>query len=258
MTAPRLETFADAETLAAAAAELFVQIGSAATADHGRFAVALSGGSTPRATFAALACEPLRGALDWSKLAVFWSDERAVPPDDPQSNYGMARAALLDRVAVPAGAVHRMPADHDDLDMAAAEYEREVRRELHDGAGGVPRFDLVMLGMGDDGHTASLFPETAALEERERLVVANFVPKLDANRLTFTPRLIDAAANVLFLVAGAAKAETLHAVLEGPRQPRRYPSQLVVPERGTLYWYVDRAAAAGLIGGGSDAARPIP
>jgi 6-phosphogluconolactonase len=244
----RLETFSDPATLAQAAAEFLVRLGREATAGQGAFTLALSGGSTPRATFETLAREPLSDQLDWSRLTIFWSDERAVPPDDPESNYGMARRALLDRVPLPPGGAHRMPADRADLDVAAEEYEREIRREVPAGADGIPRFDLIMLGMGDDGHTASLFPQTAALDERERLVVANYVPKLGAHRLTFTPALINAAANVLFLVAGAEKAETLHAVLQGPHEPQRHPSQLVAPSQGTLYWYVDRAAASRLEG----------
>jgi 6-phosphogluconolactonase len=190
----------------------------------------------------------LRDRVDWSRVELFWSDERAVPPDDEQSNYRMARESLLERVPVPAENVHRMPADRTPLDAAADAYAEEIRRTLGAGAGEVPRFDLVMLGMGDDGHTASLFPETAALDENDRLVVPNYVPKLDAYRLTFTPRLINAATHVLFLVAGASKADPLHAVLEGPRRPRTYPSQLVAPTGGTLHWYLDPAAAAKLRG----------
>lgn len=240
------EFFAEAAALAESAAAFFSRLVGEAVAAHGVCSVALSGGSTPRSMFQVLAGEPLRNAINWPRLEIFWSDERAVPPDDPESNYRMACEALLQHVPIPSHRIHRMPAERTPLDAAAHDYEAEVRRVVAADPTGTPRFDLVMLGMGDDGHTASLFPETQALDERERLVVPNYVPRLDAHRLTFTPRLINAAANVLFLVAGSSKAEALRAVLEGPRQPRRYPAQLVAPAEGTLYWFLDRDAAAKL------------
>ncbi len=208
--------------------------------------VALSGGSTPKTMLGLLATEPLVGTIDWTKLHLFWSDERAVPPDDEQSNYRMAREALFNRVAVPPEQIHRMPAERLPLLLTAEEYAAEIRRAFGGRRGSTPRFDLVMLGMGDEGHTASLFPDTEALDDHHRLVAPNYVPKLDAHRLTFTPKLINAAADVLFLIAGAAKADVLQAVLEGPRQPHRYPAQLVAPENGTLHWYLEAAAAAKL------------
>lgn len=241
-----LRVFPDPDTLAVAGAELFCELGGEAIGQRGRFAVALAGGSTPRAMFQLLAVEPHRSAIDWSTLQVFWSDERAVPPDDAQSNYRMAREALLERVPVPPGQIHRMPADTASLTAAAAEYAAEIQDVLGNGPADAPWFDLIMLGMGDDGHTASLFPETEALDAHDRIVAPNYVPKLDAHRMTFTPKLINAAANVLFLIAGTGKAGALQAVLEGPRQPRRYPSQLVAPRDGALYWYIDRAAASKL------------
>lgn len=244
--------------LAEAGAELFCSLAEEALRARGGFAVALSGGSTPKAMFALLANEPYRGRVDWSRIEFFWSDERAVPPEDPESNFGMAREALLRRVAVPPERVHRMPADEQPLIEAATRYEAEVRRVVPAGADGMPRFDLVMLGMGDDGHTASLFPESPALDERVALVAPNYVAKLNAQRMTFTLRLINAAANVLFLAGGASKAQTLAEVLEGPREPRRLPSQLIAPIDGTLFWLVDRAAAAALKHGGDDAPHPLP
>jgi 6-phosphogluconolactonase len=237
---------ADPELLAATAVGIFLRDTASAMSERGSCTVALSGGSTPRAMFDLLARESYGEAPSWEQYELFWSDERAVPPEHPDSNYGMARDALLSKVPVPADHIHRMPAERTPLDRAAADYEAEIRHVVPAGEDGVPVFDLIMLGMGDDGHTASLFPDSPALDEHERLVVPNYVEKLDAHRMTFTPRLINAARSVLFLVAGAAKADTLAAVLQGPRHPRRYPSQLVAPERGTLYWLVDRAAAAKL------------
>jgi len=234
--------------MAAAGGDLFVRLAAEARAADRPFSVALSGGSTPRAMFAWLAQPDQRDQVDWARVEVFWSDERAVPPGDPQSNYGMAKAALLDHVPVPADRIHRMPAGQTPLVAVADAYAAEIRHSLGVGRARTPRLDLVMLGMGPDGHTASLFPETAALEDRHRLVAANHVPKLGAERLTFTPKLINAAAHVLFLVAGEDKAAALHEVLEGERRPSLYPAQLVAPENGTLHWYVDGAAAARLAG----------
>jgi 6-phosphogluconolactonase len=229
-----------------AGADQFGALAGAAISARGRFGVAFSGGSTPRAMFRLLSAEPYRTAIGWAKLDVFWSDERAVPPDDPQSNYRMASESLLSQVPVLPDHVHRMPADREPLDAAANEYAAQITNALGAGPSGTPRFDLIMLGMGGDGHTASLFPETEALDERQRLVASNYVPKLDARRMTFTPKLINAAANVLFLVAGQDKSEALKAVIEGPRKPRLFPAQLVAPDDGNLYWYVDEAAASRL------------
>ncbi len=250
MSERELRVFAGAQEMAAAGAELFVRLADEARAAGRPFSVALSGGTTPRAMLALLASDAFRDRIDWAAVEIFWSDERAVPPDDPQSNFGMAKAALLDHVPVPAAHVHRMPAEQTPLVAVADGYAAEIRRTLGVGRARTPRLDLVMLGMGPDGHTASLFPETAALEDRHRLVAANHVPKLDAERLTFTPKLINAAAHVLLLIAGEDKAAALREVLEGERRPSLYPAQLVAPEDGTAYWYVDRAAAARL------AARP--
>ncbi|HZQ36271.1 MAG TPA: 6-phosphogluconolactonase [Dehalococcoidia bacterium] len=241
-----LRVFDTAQAMAEAGAELFVRLAGEARAAGRPFSVALSGGSTPRAMFALLASDSYRSRVDWTTIEFFWSDERAVPPNDPQSNFGMAKAALLDHVPVPAEHVHRMPAEQTPLVTVADGYAAEIRRTLGVGRARTPRLDLVMLGMGPDGHTASLFPETAALEDRHRLVAANHVPKLDADRLTFTPKLINAAAQVLLLVAGEDKAAALREVLEGERRPSLYPAQLVAPEDGTAHWYVDRAAASRL------------
>ncbi len=208
------------------------------------FRIALAGGSTPRAVYATLAADPY---IDWRFWQIFWGDERCVPPTSPDSNYHMAKTALLDRLATPPPFVVRMAGDGEP-DAAAADYERAVREltpaNPRSGAGDLPRFDLVLLGMGADGHTASLFPHTPALDEQRRLVVSNPGPPPHTNRLTFTYPLINAARRMLVLVSGAEKAATLRAVLEGPRDVQSLPSQGLAPVDGTLIWLVDQAAGA--------------
>lgn len=233
------------EALCRLAAEHFVQTVLTAVEARGRAAVALSGGTTPKGLYTLLATEPYRVRVPWEQVHVFWGDERTVPPDDPQSNYRMAHEALLAHVPIPASNVHRMPGEGPDLAAAAAAYELGLR-DLLDCTEGVPVFDVVHLGMGDDGHTASLFPFTAALGEAERLVVVNHVDKLTTDRLTFTYPLLNAAAQVVFLVTGESKAGVLKDVLEGPYAPDAYPSQGVQPTEGALLWLVDKAAGARL------------
>src|SRR3989454_8228404 len=231
-----------------AAASEFITLAVEAIRSKGKFCVALSGGSTPRGLYTLLANQP-QHSIPWEKIYFFWGDERHVPPDHPDSNYRMAWETLLSRVPVAATQVHRIPAEMPDADAAARAYEVELRDVF--GARGLlaegrPRFDLVLLGMGADGHTASLFPGTAVVHETGRWVAAPWVPKLDAHRITLTPPVLDAAAAVMFLVAGHDKAETLRAVLEGPILPDRFPSQVVAPTGGDLVWLVDQAAAARL------------
>jgi 6-phosphogluconolactonase len=225
------------EELAAAAAREFVARAEGAIDAQGRFAVVLAGGSTPKATYEALARD-YPGGLDWGRVHVFFGDERTVPPDHEDSNYRMADEALLSRV--PVGGVHRMRGELSPAEAAAA-YEVELREFF--GPEGVPAFDLILLGLGEDGHTASLFPETSALEVTDRWVVANPVLKLEATRLTLTAPAINAARSVAFLVAGEGKAEALKEILEGDADPRAYPAKFVRPEGGDLTWMVDRAAA---------------
>jgi 6-phosphogluconolactonase len=247
MTAPVVRRFADAEAVSRAAAEEFVRCASEAVAACGRFTVALSGGSTPRRLYQLLAGEPYRGQVDWGRVEVFWGDERSVPPDDKDSNYRMAREAMLAVVALPAGHVHRMEAERTDRDTAAREYQDEIARAFGvDPNGEPPAFDLVLLGMGPDGHTASLFPHTAALGEPKRWVVVNHVPQHHTDRMTLTYPVLNRAREVLFLVAGPDKAEPLAEVLQGPPDPQRLPSQRVRPTNGELLFFVDRAAAARL------------
>ena len=239
--------FPDAEAVARYAAREFARRARAAIEASGAFKVALAGGSTPRRTYELLAEPPLAGQLDWEATHVFFGDERQVPPDHKESNYHTALETLLSKVRVPEEQVHRMEGERSDLFAAAAHYETLLCDSFGVSVGsGFPRFDLVMLGMGDDGHTASLFPGTKALGEARAFVVANEVPQKSSWRLTLTAPLLNAAHCVMFTVAGQDKAEPLAAVLEGPRQTDRFPSQLVSPEDGDLIWLVDSAAAAKL------------
>lgn len=202
------------------------------------FRLVLSGGSTPRPLYEQLAQAE---DIDWSSVHVFWGDERAVPPDHADSNYRMAKDALLDHVPLPPENIHRIPAEYDP-EQAAKSYDDELRTYL----GSDGRFDLVLLGMGDDGHTASLFPETAALDETQHLAVANYVAKLETWRITLTAPLINRARHLVFLVAGESKAEPLREVLHGPCQPRKLPAQMIAPTNGDVVWFLDHAAAAKL------------
>ena len=229
--------FADGPALVAGATEFIVSEAAAAIAARGAFSVALSGGNTPKPVYEALAGK----ALDWRRVHIFFGDERCVPPDDPRSNYHMAKAALIDRVAIPPGNIHRMRGE-DDPNAAALAYAEDVKAALQpDG-----RFDLVLLGLGDDGHTASLFPGLAAVSETERRVVACYVESVAMWRLTLTPPSINGARRVAFLVSGADKANMIHRVLKGPRQPVVLPSQIVRPAERPALWLIDAAAAAKL------------
>lgn len=237
---------ADAAGVAGAAAHLFVEAAQRALRERGRFFVALSGGSTPRALYQLLAAPPYHDQIDWSRTLVFWGDERCVSPESDESNYRMARDALLFHVPVPANQVFRMHGELPNVETAASLYEMDLRRAFALPPDTLPRFDLVLLGLGPDGHTASLFPHTAALGVTDRFVVANHVEKLNTNRLTLTAPVINHAALVVFLVAGSDKTQALAAVLEGPRQPEELPAQMIAPTGGHLIWLVDRAAAASL------------
>ncbi|HEX9038821.1 MAG TPA: 6-phosphogluconolactonase [Ktedonobacterales bacterium] len=234
----------DAQLVAAAAAELFVERAADAQARRGVFTVALSGGSTPRLFHALLATSPLREKVDWSRIQFFWGDERCVPPDDPQSNYLMARQTLLDFVPAPDDRIHRMRGE-DDPASAAAAYEAEIWRVFGGPSTQTPVFDLIYAGMGPDGHTLSLFPHTVALTVTDRLVSANHVPQMNTNRITFTTTLANNAALVAFVVSGGDKAAALAQVLDGLPNADLYPSQLITPS-GELLYLLDEAAAAQL------------
>jgi 6-phosphogluconolactonase len=220
---------------------------SAAVAERGGCHVALSGGSTPRRLFELLAGWG-RDALPWDRIELWWGDERAVPPDHADSNYRMARETLIDALGLDPSRVHRIAGELADHDAAARAYQRDLVAAI----GSPPVFDLVLLGMGPDGHTASLFPDSPGLDETERWVIANRVSSPlvhgTATRLTLTAPAINAARHVWFLVAGPDKAAALAQVLEGPRDPERYPAQLIAPRDGELVWFVDAAAAASLRG----------
>ena len=241
---PGVQVYPNPMEVARAAARLFVDYAWQSIARHEQFMVALSGGNTPRTFLELLASSEFRGQVDWAKVQIFWSDERAVPPTDPQSNYGMARREFLIRVPIPDGNVHRMEAEKPNIGRAAHEYEEVLRKVLELDDRGFPRFDLILLGMGPDGHTASLFPGARMTRQTSRWVSTPMVTKLNARRMTLTLPVLDAARRVVFLVAGPNKAEILHAVLQTKADPP-YPSQLVQPrDNGLKLFLVDEAAAA--------------
>jgi 6-phosphogluconolactonase len=242
---PDIRKLTTPQELFQAAAEEVVRAANQAVAQRGRFTIALSGGSTPKNLYTLLATNA-RTSLPWDRMNFFWSDERHVPPEDQESNYRMAEEAMLSKVPVAAGNVFRVPTENPDAAAAAEAYEQTLRKFFAVEAEQVPRFDLILLGMGPDGHTASLFPETTALRERSRLVVANWVEKLKTSRITFTLPLLNAADCVAFLVSGTDKASVLHDVLEGNGPGEQYPAKLVRPADGKLIWFLDRAAASGL------------
>ena len=239
-----IATYPDIDTLSQQAAHYTVRIANQSIVTHGRFTIALSGGSTPKKLYALLASEPYRSQVDWALVEVFWGDERCVPPDDADSNFRMAQEELLSKVPIAASQIHRMPADQPDHEAASLAYTVEIRHTF--GTDGTPNFDLIQLGMGPEGHTASLFPHQASLHEQQRLVIPVTTPKPPPQRLTFTPPLLNAAHNVLFMVTGAEKADVVHTILEGDYQPDEYPAQIVRPTNGEVTWMLDTAAAGKL------------
>ena len=242
-----IRRFPDAEAVSRAAAQELVELARAAIADRGRFCVALSGGSTPRRMYEILSESPRWAQLDWRRVEFFWGDERSVPPEHPDSNYGVAAAVLLDKLGVSAERVHRIRGELSNPEQAAALYQDELAQVFATPAEGLPPvFDLILLGMGPDGHTASLFPYSPALTERRRWVVGYTVARLGKPRITMTFPLLNRALEIRLLVTGADKASVLREALAGPRDPERLPVQAVVPEAGRLVWFVDRAAADGL------------
>ncbi len=240
----QIAIFPDTNTLSQQAAQYIVRLASEAIVTRGRFTIALSGGSTPKILYGLLGTEPYRDQINWASVEIFWSDERCVPPDSADSNYALAQEVLLSKIPIPANQIHRMPADQPDREAASREYTSEMQRTF--GTNGIPSFDLLQLGMGPEGHTASLFPHQESLHEQQRLVIPVTVPKPPPPRLTFTPPLLNAARHVLFLVTGSEKAEAVQAVLEGPDQPEEYPAQIVRPPKGEVVWMLDIGAAAKL------------
>jgi 6-phosphogluconolactonase len=231
--------FATPEDVAVAAAEKFVAYGQESISQHGVFSVALAGGNTPRRVYELLASDRFKDLIDWSKVHLFFSDERSVPPNHPDSNYAMAVQALISKIGIPPANVHRIAGEVNPEESAAA-YEGELRNFF--GGVATTRFDLVLLGMGDDGHTASLFPNSDSLNETSRWVVATKAPS-GQDRISLTLAAIKNGAHVLFLVTGSAKAQRLAEVL-GDRPGTQLPAQLIMPVNGTLEWLVDEAAAA--------------
>ena len=234
-----IQVFSDSKELARGAAEYFVARSEEAVTQKGFFTVALSGGSTPKALYQLLAdaSEPFHAQVPWSRTHFFWSDERHVPPDHPDSNYRMTHEAMLAHVPVPESNVHRVHSENPNADEAAREYEQTLLQLTKQT---LPQLDLILLGLGPDGHTASIFPDSEVLHETERLVAAPWVEKFNTHRITMTLPLLNNGATVLFLVSGAEKAEIVKAVLNGPKE---FPAQFVQPTHGQLLWLLDKDAA---------------
>lgn len=237
-----IHVYPDNEALMRGAAELFVDQATRSALTRGRFNIALAGGTTPKRAYELLAQEPFRDRVDWSRVFVFWGDERCVPPDDALSNYRAARMALLDQVPIPAGNVHRI---RGELPPAESACDYETALVQHFGPGPV-RFDLIILGLGRDGHTASLFPGTPVIHERTRLAAEVYLAESNMWRVTLTVPVLSAATVVAFVVSGAAKADVVHEVILGPRAPDRLPAQFVLPAAHETRWLVDQAAASSL------------
>ena len=243
-----IRTLNTPQELFGAAAELVASAANEAVAERGRFSIALSGGSTPKSLYTLLATNA-RTSLPWDRMFFFFGDERHVPPTDPESNYRMADEVMLSKVPVAQTNVFRVEAENPDAKAAAEAYEKSLRKFFALEAGQVPSFDLILLGMGPDGHTASLFPGTAALQEKSKLVVENWVEKLKTSRISLTLPVLNAARCVAFLVSGTDKAPVLKSVLESNTPGEQYPAKLVRPAQGKLIWLIDRAAASQLAGG---------
>ncbi len=235
-----IQILPNSEDLARAAAEHFVARSREAVEQHGSFTVALSGGSTPKLLFGLLADpnEPFRDQIPWPNIHFFWSDERHVPPDHPESNYRMANEAMLSHVPISKNNVHRVPSEHPNAAEAATEYEQTLIETTQQS---LPRLDLILLGLGTDGHTASLFPGSEVLHETKRLVAAPWVEKFQSYRITMTLPLLNNGASVVFLVNGSEKANIVKQVFEGPQN---YPAQAVKPTKGELLWMLDKDAAS--------------
>ena len=236
----------DGAAIARLAADKFVELAQAAVNRSGTFSVALAGGSTPKLLYSLLATDPdLRAKVPWDKMQLFFGDERHVGPDDPQSNFKMASDTMISKAPLKPDQVHRIKGELPDAEQAAREYEQELQKHFQLRDGQLPRFDLVLVGMGDEGHCLSLFPGTKALHPPAgRTVVSNWVGKLFTQRITITAPVASNAAMILFTVTGKEKALALKAVLEGPYEPEQLPSQLLQPTNGKLLWLVDEAAGS--------------
>lgn len=242
---PKIKIYSDQAALISAAAEIFIDLGKQSLDERERFSAALSGGGTPAPLYALLGAPENRQRLAWPEIHLFWGDERPVAPAHSESNYRMVKEQLLDAVTIPETNIHRVLAEMD-VRIAAFSYEEELRGFFD---GEWPRFDLVLLGMGNDGHTASLFPHSAGLNEEDRWFIANFAPAQKTWRLTLTKNAINAARNIIVLVSGKAKAKTLAKVLEGDFEPENLPIQLISPTEGQMIWLLDEEAASELNSG---------
>lgn len=242
---PEVCVLPDTSAVAARAADELLHIAGVSVARSGRFTIALAGGSTPKTLYNLLVADPrLRNAVPWDKMLVFFGDERHVGPGHSESNYKMAWDAMLSKAPLAPEQVSRIKGEYQDTDKAAREYEQEIRRHFQLKEGEFPRFDLLLLGMGNEGHTLSLFPGTKALHETKRIVTRNWVGKLFTERVTLTVPAANHAANAIFMVAGSDKALALKGVLEGPLEPEQLPSQMIRPVNGKLLWLVDTAAGS--------------
>lgn len=242
---PSIVVLKNLDEIAREAARRVVSIARDAIVNRGRFDIALSGGTTPRSLYQLLASDEYRSQIDWTKACVFWGDERRVPPGDPESDYRMAHELLLAHVAVPEENIFRMQGE-GLLNSAKVDYENKLTKHFNLARREFPRFDLILLGLGADGHTASIFPGTRAVSDLTNLVIIYEVPQLGAERMTISRSVINNARNILFLVSGEDKAAALEATLEGAKQPSRYPAQGITPVDGELTWLVDKAAASKL------------
>jgi 6-phosphogluconolactonase len=244
--APNVVVYPDRDALNVGAAEFCAGIAREAIAARGHCMISLSGGSTPKSLYALLAKPHWREQFDWKHIDLFWGDERCVPIDHPDSNFGMVQRELLSHIEIPPDNVHRFKTELGDPNAVASDYEKTLREVFAVPPPEIPRFDLVLLGLGENGHTASLFPHRPALHETKRLVVADYVEEVKTYRLTMTAPLINASRQITFLVSGAAKAQVLKDVLKGPRRPEELPAQLIQPSfpDGEVTWLTDKQAAA--------------
>lgn len=240
----------DAAAIARRAAERIIESAAAAVKERGVFTISLAGGSTPKTLYTLLATDPaFKSKMPWDKTQFFFGDERHVPPDDSESNFRMANESMLSKLSLKPEQVLRIKAEYDDAEKAAKEYEQTLRSSFKLSDGQLPRFDVLLLGMGDEGHTLSLFPGTKALHDNGRLVMSNWVGKFFTTRITTTAPVASNSALVIFMITKADKALALKAVLEGPYEPEQLPSQLIQPKNGKLLWLLDTTAASKLAAG---------
>jgi 6-phosphogluconolactonase len=245
---PEIRISEDPAALNSAMAAEIARLSKEAIAKRGACTLVLSGGSTPKSLYALMATPAWRDKFDWAHIHLFWEDERYVPPDHPDSNYGMVKRELLSKVPIPAANVQRVMTETGKPEEVAAAYEQTIRREfeslkLGPTSNSVPQFDILLLGLGTNGHTASLFPHTSVLHENKRLVAACYVEEVKMNRITMTVPLLNNARNTFFFLAGADKADVVKQVMRGPRQPEQLPAQLIEPTDGSLIWMMDKPAA---------------